>query len=264
MLGGLKSSGEVGFYSAAHPLAQFISTPLVAMLFIYLPIAAGLFGKGAVAELRRNFPILTKWICSATLPLFLVLFIFPEIVLEFLFGVVYIPASTALRILSLGFIINNFLGPNGATLLAMGKSYFIMAVTLATALLNITLNFILIPTHGIEGAAIASVAAITSINILKCYKLYSLGTIQPLSKNLMKPLFISVALVFLFQYILGMFITVAWWMLPIFLILYYLIYVLSALFSRSFSSEDIAMVHAVEQKTKVNLSRIKAIMQRFL
>jgi len=131
MLGGLKSSADVGLYNAAHPLAQFISSPLGALGLIYMPVASQLYGQGSMPEMRRNFSILTKWLCAATLPLFLILFLFPDTVLGFLFGASYASAATALRILSLGFIIRNFMGPNGATLIAMGKVRFIMWATLA-------------------------------------------------------------------------------------------------------------------------------------
>jgi O-antigen/teichoic acid export membrane protein len=86
-------------------------------------------------------------------------------VLGFLFGANYAPAATALRILSIGFIISNFMGPNGATLIVMGEVRFVMWATLTTALLNIGLNIALIPPFGIEGTAIASVATITSGNL---------------------------------------------------------------------------------------------------
>jgi len=264
MLGGLKSSTDVGLYNAAYPLAHFISAPLAAVLLIYMPVASGLYAQGSMAEMRRIFSILTKWLCSATLPLFLILFLFPEAVLGFLFGTSYAPAVTALRILSIGFIINNFLGPNGATLVAMGEVRFIMWATLATAVLNVGLNVVLIPPFGIEGAAIASVAAITCINLIRCRKLYSLSKTQPLSKNLLKPTLASVALVFLFQFIFGKLVTVVWWMLPLLFILYYVIYGLAILFTKSFDREDIAMLLAIEKRAGVNLSFAKKILRRFL
>jgi len=264
MLGGLKSSADVGLYNAAHPLAQFISAPLGAMVLIYMPVASGLYAQGSVPEMRRIFSIITKWLCSATLPLFLILFLFPDTVLSFLFGASYAPAATALRILSIGFIISNLLGPNRATLIAIGEVRFIMRATLATAVLNIGLNIALIPPFGIEGAAIASVAAITSINVIRCWKLYSLSKAQPLSKNLLKPTLASLALVFLFQFIFGTFVTVTWWMIPLLFILYYGIYGLTILFTKSFDKEDISMLLVVEKRLGFNLRFIKRIIQRFL
>jgi len=264
MLGALKTSTDVGLYNAAHPLAQFISTPVATMALIYMPVASGLSAEGSMPEMRRNFRLLTKWLCAATLPLFLVLFLFPETVVSFLFGAGYLPAATALKILSIGYIITNFFGPNGATLTALGEVRFIMWATLATAVLNVGLNVILIPPFGIVGAAIASVAAMALANLVGYWKLYSLAKAQPLSKNLLKPTLASLALVFLFQFIFGDFVTVVWWMLPLLFILYYGIYGLAILFTRSFDQEDIAMLLAVERRAGVNLSFLKRILRRFL
>jgi len=114
MLGYFKTPEIVGLYNAAYPLAQFISIPLTALLLIYTPIATGLYSRRLMPELRRNYTISTKWLMFVTLPIFLVLFLFPQAVLNLLFGAAYVPAAIALRILSLGFIVSNLLGPNSA------------------------------------------------------------------------------------------------------------------------------------------------------
>ena len=264
MLGLFKTSHEVGLYNVASPLANSISAPLVAMALIYMPVTSGLYAQRLIPEIRRNFSILTKWLCSATLPLFLVMFLFPETVLSFLFGSNYALAANALRILSLGFIISNLLGPNRATLIVMGKSQFTMWATLAAAVLNIGLNIALIPPLGIEGAAIAATVALVSINLIVSWKIYSLGRIQPLSKNLIKPTLASLALIFLIQFIFGNFVTVTWWMLPLILIFYYGIYGLAILLTRSFDKEDIAMLLSIEKGVGMDLTFIKAILRRFL
>jgi O-antigen/teichoic acid export membrane protein len=264
MLGGLKSSIDVGLYNAAQPLAQFISTPLAAVGSIYLPVVSALYAQGSMSELRRNFSIITKWLCAATLPLFLVLFLFPQTVLAFVFGPAYSAAATALRILSLGFLMSNIMGPNGATLIAMGETRFVMWTYLATALLNVGLNMALIPPLGIEGAAIASASALVSINMVIAWKLYSLAKAQPFSRNLIKPALASLVLVFLFQFIFRNLVTVSWWMLPGLFILYYGIYGLAILFTRSFDREDIAMLLAIEKRVGMNLSFAKRILRRFV
>ena len=264
MLGYFKSSADVGLYNAAYSLAGFISSPLMALLVIYMPVTSGLYAQGLMPEMRRNFSILTKWLCSATLPLFLILFLFPKAVITFLFGANYIFAATALRILSLGGIITNLLGPNGVTLIAIGESRFMMWATLATAVLNIGLNICLIPPLGIVGAAIASVTAVTSVNLIRCWKLYSLSKAQPLSKNLLKPTLASLALIFLIYFVSKNFLTVTLWMLPLLSILYYVIYGLATLLTKSFDQEDITMLLVIEKRTGLNLKRMKNLLKRFI
>lgn len=264
MLGSFKGSADVGLYNAAYPLAQFVTAPLGAMLLIYTPVTAGLYAQNALSEIRRNFSILTKWLCSATLPLFLILFLFPETILSFLFGANYASAGSALRILSLGAIITNLFGPNASALVTMGKSQFIMWTILAGATLDIGLNIALIPPLGIEGAAIASAVAMTLIGFAYSWKLYSLSGAQPMSKNLVKPTLVSLAMIFLFQYIFKSFVSVAWWMLPFLFILYYGVYCLAVLLTRSFDQEDISLLLTIEKRMGVNLSLVKSILRRFL
>jgi O-antigen/teichoic acid export membrane protein len=264
MLGGMKSSTDVGLYNAAYPLSQFISAPLTAMTLIYVPVVSGLYAQGLMPEIKRNFAVLTKWLWAATLPLALILLLFPDTVLGFLFGSDYAPAVTVLRVLAVGYIMNNLMGPNGPTLITIGAVRFVMWTSLATALLNIGLNFALIPPYGIEGAAIASMVSLVSINLVRSWRLHGLTGAQPLSRNLLKPTLASLALVFLFQFIFGNFVTVTWWMLPLLFILYYVIYGLAILFTRSFDKEDISMLLAMEKRLGFDLRFIKRIIQRFL
>ena len=264
MLGYFKTSSDVGLYNVALPLSRFIYAPLQALLLIYMPVTSGMFAQQLMPEIRRNFSVLTKWLCSATLPLFLVLFLFPEAVIGFLFGASYVPAADTLRILSLGGIINNVLGPSRASLIAMGEVRFVMWITLATGILNIVLNIALIPPLGIEGAAIASAAAIAFAKLVQLGKLYSQSGAQPLSKNLLKPMLSSLAVIFLIQFIFGPLLTVTWWMLPLSFIMFYAIYGLASLFTKSFDQEDIAILIAIEEKAGINLSFIKKILRRFL
>jgi O-antigen/teichoic acid export membrane protein len=264
MLGNFKGSADVGLYSAARPVAELILAPLNVVALIYTPVASGLYAQGSMLELRRNFSILTKWLFSATLPLFLVLFLFPETVLSFLFGAEYVSAATPLRILSVGFLVSNFLGLSGTTLVVMGEVRFLMWATLVNVLLNIGLNVALIPPLGIEGPAIAYAVALTSLYLTYYTKLHRLAKAQPLSKNLLKPALASVGLAFLFQFIFRGFVTVTWWMLPLLLILYYCIYGLAILLTKSFDQEDIAMLLAIEKRAGMNLSFVKKTLSRFL
>jgi O-antigen/teichoic acid export membrane protein len=234
------------------------------LLLIYMPVIAGLYAKNLIDEMRRSFSILTKWICFATTPLFLIFFLFTEPIVELLFGSSYIPASTVLRIISLGFIINNFLGPNGSTLIAMGKSKFIMFATLASAGINVGLNCILIPSYGIEGAAIASAATLVSINLIRSWKLYSLNRMQPISKNLMKPTILSAIFISVIYLIIHNFLTFKIWMIPIFFITYYIIFGLAIQITRSLDQEDLMLLQAIEQKTGKKFNRIRKLIVKFL
>jgi len=264
LLGYFKTPEAVGLYSAASPLAKFISDPLGLMLLIYTPVATGLYSKNLMAELRRSYTISTKWIVSLTLPFFLVLFLFPEAVLNLFFGSTYVSAALALRILSLGFIINNLFGPNQSILLALGESKFLMWTTVAAVITSIILNVILIPPLNIVGAAIVMAISINVIKIIIAIKVYLSCHAQPLSKNLLKPVAASVILALLFKFAAAHIVAINWWMLLLLFILYYAIYGLAVVLTRSFDREDIALLLEIEKMSGINAAPIKRILGRFV
>jgi O-antigen/teichoic acid export membrane protein len=263
MLGYFKAPEVVGLYNAAYPLAFLISIPLHAAMLIYTPVATGLCSQHAFAELRRSFTVLNKWVASLTLPIFLVLCLFPEAVLGVLFGPEYMTAAPALRILSIGFMLNNIIGPNQSTLLAYGESRFIMWTVLLTAAINVTLDILLIPKLSIIGAAIASAVSLVLTKIILCVRTYQISGTQPLSTNLAKPVVAAAVLAVLFKVTVGNLFTVTLWMLPLLFILYFAIYVLAVIFTRSFDQEDIALLLDVEKMSGVDAGLIKKVLRRF-
>ncbi len=264
MLGAIKGSIDVGLYNIASPTARFISFPLTAVIVTYMPVISGLYAKGKLNVIKRNFKILTKWICLSTFPLFVFLFIFSEVIIEVLFGPAYVPSAIALRILSMGLIINNLVGPCGVTLVAMGKPRFIMFSTLATASLNIILNIFLIPSFSIAGAAVATGVSVVSINSIKIWKLYSFSGVQPLSKNLIKPILFFTILVTIFYFIFQSFLTInGWWLVPMTAV-FYVIFALSILFTKSLDLEDLKILLVLKKKMKIKSGFLEKVLTRFL
>lgn len=264
MLGYFKTSDVIGLYNAALPSAQVIGMPMGALLFIYAPILSGLYAQNLMPEIRRNYAIVTKWVFSATFPLFLVLFLFPEAVLNLLFGANYVAASQALRVLSLGFIIVNLLGPNGTTLMVAGKTRFLMWASLAAAGMNVILNIALIPQWGIVGAAVATAISVAFHCIIRHIKVHQLLRVNPLTKNLLKPAIIATTLIVVIYFLGRSFLDVTSWMLPLLFVSFYAIYFMVILFSKSFDKEDIMMLAAIENRVGVNVTPIKKMLKRFL
>ncbi|MCK4365592.1 MAG: flippase [Thermoplasmatales archaeon] len=264
MLGIFKSAAAVGFFQVARPFARFIAFPLGALLITFTPVFSRIYAKNQLKEMRSNYKILTKWICLITLPIFIVFFLFPELVLSVIVGPNYLPSANVLRVLSLGFILMNFTGPCGSTLVAMGRSQFVMFATLSGAILSIALNILLIPSYSYIGAAIAFVATYAFISITKTLKMYSLGKIIPFGPNLIKPTLLLVAIIVPFYFIFNQYIPVQWWSLIILFMLTFGICIMSVLLTKSLDDEDLKMFNAIEQKTGIKTTRIKKLIKKFL
>ncbi|WP_456486924.1 flippase [Candidatus Alkanophaga liquidiphilum] len=187
LLGYLRAAEDAGLYNAAHPLAQLLKIFLDSMAFIYVPIASQLLSKNRVQELRQYYIVLTKWVFLATFPPAMFVLLFPGAVLSLIFGSGYAAADVALRILVVGMLLHVLLGPNGATLIAIGGTRLYMLYTLVGVALNLALNVALIPEFGIVGAAVASTSAVCAINALVSAQILRTHHIHSLAAKFMKP-----------------------------------------------------------------------------
>ena len=264
MLGYFKTPDVVGLYNAALPLANLLTVVIVSVGFLYIPIISQVYGKNQMEELKRSYAISTKWCFIGTLPIFFVLFLFPDVVLNLLFGSRYIGAAVALQILAFGFIFNSYFGTNYHTLIAIGKSKFIMYCHLASSVTNISLNLLLIPSFGIKGAAIASGVSFAGVTILETIKLHRSSGLHPFTKNYLKITVLSILTILGFYVILKALPFISYLTILIFFPLFLIIYGSLIIFTKSFDKEDIEILLEIEKKSNINLALIKKILKRFM
>jgi O-antigen/teichoic acid export membrane protein len=264
MLGYFKTPDVVGVYNAALPLAHLLPMVLTSLGFLYTPIVSSLYGKNQMEELGRSYAISTKWCFIGTLPIFFVLFLFPDVVLNLLFGSRYIGAAVALQILAFGFFLNPATGPNYHTLIAMGKTKIIMQTFLISGVINIILNIALIPLLGIVGAAIASASALAIATTMLSVKLYQFSRIHPLTKNYLKPVIISIIVIFIIYIVAKNFLIFTFWTLLVLFVLFLLIYALLLLLTKSFDNEDVMILLEIEKRSGMNLTFIKRFLKKFM
>lgn len=267
MLGYFKTAAIVGLYNAALPVSQLIPIFMTSLIFIYVPIASQLYSKNLMGEIRRNYAILTKWIFSAALPFFLIVFLFPEAVLNVLFGSAYTQTSVALalRILAVGMFIPVFLGPNAATLIVIGKTQLNLIDNLIGAIVNVALNLLLIPTLGIIGAAIAAAISIGLTSTLISLQIFRIHKIHPFTRNYLKPVITSIPLIFVIYMLANLFTTpITIWMLIGFGFLFLVVYGMSILITRSFDEEDIMMLLEIEKMTGMDFYHLKKVLKKFM
>lgn len=240
MLGYFKPADVVGLYNVALPLSRFIALPLGALAFIYLPIASQLYAQGKLKEMKRLYASVTKWTFFITLPVLLCMLLAPKSILSLLFGKKYIGASIALQLLVIGKFVHTFLGPNGMTMISLGRTGIILLCTLVSALSNIILNLLLIPKYGLAGAAGASAFSLALANILLSGFILKFSNIHPFSKNYLKPVSITfiVSLV-LFKLNLNIFLLI---------ILISFLSLASIFFTKSIDQEDIWLLDPLERK----------------
>ena len=165
MLGMFRSAQEVGVYNVALKVSMITSFTLGAINTIAAPKFAELWGKRDIKGLARVAQQSTKlifWTSFPVLPLFL---IFPKPILG-IFGEEFKVGAVALMILTLGQFVNAAAGSVGYILQMTGHQKFYQNVVLIGTVLNIVLNWLLIPIYGVVGASIATSITVIFGNVL--------------------------------------------------------------------------------------------------
>ena len=262
-LGRYGTAEQVGVYSVSVSLAVMLSLPLFALGYVFMPIAGDLYAKNRWADLARTYQVLTKWIFAVTLPVFFILFFFPEMTISFLFGGRFAESAPALRILSLGYLFTAFMGTNSMLLLVFGLSRAVMNISVAGVVLNILLNYTLIK-HlglGITGAALATMASLITVSLSYSLLLYRNNRIHPLSTGYLKPVTGSVV-IGLFIYAAAKNLPLYFWMLPFYFLLYVGGYIIALLITRSLDEDDIGLLSTLLDRAGADPELTKRIIKK--
>ena len=168
----IMSCGEIGIYNVSIKLAMISGIVLGAVNSIVAPKLSQTYNNGKKEEFKSIVKQSTRVIFFSSVPILIFLIAFPEFLLSF-FGSEFIVGKTALYILLIGQIINAFSGSVGVIMQMTGKEKLFQNILILALFLNIGLNFLLIPNHGIEGAAIASSASIIFWNLTSVAYIYN-------------------------------------------------------------------------------------------
>jgi len=159
MIKEMVGSLEVGYYSAAMRLIEALAfAPMMLRNSLYPSIqnAKNLnqnFYKNRLLNFYRlNFLLFLVF----AIPIFL----FAERIVVFLFGIEYQPAGVLLSLLSIRLFFANMGVARGVHILAENLMKFSMVTMILGTIVNICLNYILIPGNGAKGAIVATIASL--------------------------------------------------------------------------------------------------------
>lgn len=171
MLGLMSTAEETGIYRIASRVATLVAFALSAVGAAVAPRLSASHVRGEKREVQQLTmkAVLATVIVAA--PIALVLIVAGKQVLS-LFGSDFIAGHTSLAILAIGQLINAAMGIVGLLLSMTGYERIVAKTLIATAMLNITLNFVLIPSHGAEGAAVATTVTYLAWNVLLANVVY--------------------------------------------------------------------------------------------
>lgn len=168
MLSFMKGAVEVSRYAVGTTLI-FAAYLLPTVLYNYfLPKLTVAFEKKKIDYFYSQFMILTLVL---TLPLTILLFVFSEEILKFIYTYKYVDSKYILKILAIVFFFHSFCFVFGAVITASGNQSLRSKIQVLAAITNILLNVIFIPLYGAEGAAFTTV--VTEVIIFMLYRNFS-------------------------------------------------------------------------------------------
>ena len=248
MLGYFRPADEVGIYSAALRTAMLTGIVLVSFNAIFSPLISDLYNRGETGRLESMFKLTCRWIFTFSLPLFLLISLFPAEIMS-LFGAEFVSGQNVLVVIAFAWFINAAAGSVGVMLIMSGYQKVMMVNSIAIFLLNVLMNYFLIPAYGMQGAAVASGLSIIAYNAVMLLQVKILIGMHPYNRMFIKPLVFG-GIIFLIFYMM-----VGWLDLSLVLKLTVIAPAfvgafLLAIFFRGAGEEDKVVIESVLEKLK--------------
>lgn len=165
MIKSMISVRAVGLYKVASELALMPSIFLRIVNTIFPPMVSKLYHEGDVEAVRKLYEKLTRYLFLISTVIIGFILLFADQILN-LYGIQYLEAKHVLIYRAIGQLVNASVGSVWYIVMMTGHQKIRLISIFISALLNISLNYILIPVMGIDGAALASMTSTVFINIL--------------------------------------------------------------------------------------------------
>jgi O-antigen/teichoic acid export membrane protein len=166
MLGLLSNSREIGFYSVAAKLGTLTSFFHLISISSLTPKIASLFHENKLKELETMVQQVTKGLGAIGVLSVLIYFFLGNQILS-LWGTEFKEAYWILIIIAFGQLVNLGTGATGMILQMTNNERALGYLTLSTAILNVSLNYVLVPLYGGLGASIATAMTLILQNVIQ-------------------------------------------------------------------------------------------------
>ncbi len=191
-LGTLGSMAGVGIFSVASQITTISGEFSSSINTTSKPVVAELHDRKDIRQMERLYQLTNKWVVMVQLPIFLVMLLFPKVLLS-IFGEGYADGATALIILAVADFVNVSTGMGGVIIDMAGYARLKLFNSFVRLALYIILDYWLIPRWGLVGAALAVLVGEGGINLLRLLQVYLIFRILPFNASFAKPLVATAA-----------------------------------------------------------------------
>lgn len=161
ILGLYRDATEVALYGAAMRVTNLVIFGLSVINMALPQLLASLHAEGRIRDFERMARTAATWSTVISVPVFVLILLFAEPILNGLFGAPYGEASTILVILAAGQLVSAVVGSPGMMLQMTGHQNLMSALTLGALAVNVVANLLVVEAHGAAGVALVTAATIT-------------------------------------------------------------------------------------------------------
>ena len=251
MLGFLKDDYTVGVYSVSTKIYSIVKSVLAAVMIVTIPRLSLYLGKHMNDEYDKLLYKVINVLIVFTLPVMVGLVMLSRNVILILSGQNYIRSTSSLQILCFGIVLSIFSSIfNQCVLIPYKREKFSLYSSVVSAIINIALNFILIPLMAEIGAAITTLVAeflMMTMNYYSCRDITKKIFINKETKHNIYSVFIGLIIIVIDCFLVKKFFSNIWIQLILSVIVSSISYAVILFIFRN------PIAEVVKQKLKVKL-----------
>lgn len=160
ILGLIKGDHQVGLYSTSVKIYNLVNTMVASIAWVVMPQLSAFFDRKDYGEINKLLKYSMNFILVLGIPSVCGMEIIAPHLIYVIAGKEYVDAALSLRILGIA-LLCSFIGGwiGNMTMLPAGREKICLWTGVASAAINVVLNFLMIPRWGLNAAAFTTVIA---------------------------------------------------------------------------------------------------------
>lgn len=190
----LKGEAAVGYYSIAYRFMVIFLIIPSALSGSLMPVFSRLYSSSSHDLIVKAFTRSVNYLLIISIPLAIGMSLISDIAILTIFGIDYENSIVALQILVWVLVFYYVNSISLSALYSLDRQRVVLFSLLGSVILNVALNFYLIPLYSYSGAAIATVITEVCLFIQYGYYLKKNGIVVHYSKYFFKPFFAGIVM----------------------------------------------------------------------
>ena len=171
MLGHFSGTEATALYKIARNCTTIIKRFMDPLYEAIYPELVKISGLKNLNDFSHIIKASTKTLIKISIPVAIILLVFPDVIINLIFGKQYLPAVNALRIVTIGVLVSQLSFWIGPALLALGRPGLRTIIRGCTTIFYVILLLILVPKYSYNGAAVAFLAYSIVVTAIAFYNI---------------------------------------------------------------------------------------------